>query len=130
MTLSKEHKKFAKQICVGYNPARDCGSDAEKASQWIMENTNKTDILYVQDEYTALAYYTNRKIILAPFNKTVFFNPKTTSMEQDGYYVYFEKQDKNERFPKTEEIANDQRFRLVELVENKEGVYIYEYKSI
>jgi len=109
-----------------YDPyIRTCDSDAQKASGWIMNNSDKDDIIYAQHEFPALAYYTNRKIILAPFDKERFFNKTVNHMNKQGYYVYFEEQKKNKNFPKVEEIKNDTRFELAKKIENKNDVYIY-----
>ncbi len=114
-----------------YSPyIRTCDSDAQRASSWIMENTDKTGIIYAQEEFTALAYYTDRKIILAPFNKTRFFDTTADYMAYPGYYIYFEKQNKTETFPKIQELEQDSRFDLVEIIKNKERVYIYNYEPL
>ncbi|MCX8194354.1 MAG: glycosyltransferase family 39 protein, partial [Candidatus Pacearchaeota archaeon] len=45
-----------------YNPyPRICETDAQKASEWIMENTNVDEVIYANHEFTALAYYTARR---------------------------------------------------------------------
>ncbi len=112
-----------------YNPyIRTCNSDPQEASKWIMTNTDQDDIIYAQEEFTALAYYTDRKIILAPFNKTRFFDQTANYMASSGYYIYFEKQGRNEMFPTIEEITEDLRFDLLEIIKNKEKIYIYKYE--
>ncbi len=117
-------------LFFAYDPyVRTCDSNAQKASEWIMNNSNKEYIIYAQHEFPALAYYTDREIVLAPFDKKRFFNKTRDYMKKPGYYVYFEEQKKNENFPEIEEIEDDSRFELVKKIENKNDVYIYEIIS-
>ncbi|MBD3354964.1 phospholipid carrier-dependent glycosyltransferase [Candidatus Woesearchaeota archaeon] len=117
-------------LFFAYDPyVRTCDSNAQKASEWIMNNSNKEDVIYAQHEFPALAYYTNRKIVLAPFDKKRFFNKTMNHMKKQGYYVYFEEQKNKDRFPKTEEIENDERFKLVKKIEDENEVYIYKIIS-
>ncbi len=51
-------------------------------------------------------------------------------MNKQGYYIYFEKQNKTENFPKIEEINNDLRFKLIEKIKNIEDIYIYKFYPI
>lgn len=111
-----------------YDPyPRICETDAQKASEWIMKKTDVGDVIYAQHEFTALAYYTNRTIILAPFNKTRFFDKEVAYMNTSGYYVYFEEQATMFDFPTPEEIEQDSRFKLIVKIKNKKEIYIYRY---
>jgi 4-amino-4-deoxy-L-arabinose transferase-like glycosyltransferase len=109
---------------------RTCDSDAQFTAKWIMNNTEQNKVLYAQEEFTALAYYTDRKIILAPFDKTRFLDKNASYMDLPGYYIYFEKQNRTESFPKIEEIDEDSRFKLIEILQNKEKIYVYWFKGL
>lgn len=108
-----------------YPYKRECSSDGETAAHWIMENTQKTDIIYAQENFPWLAYYTDRKIVLAPFDKNRFFDFNNKYMFSPGYYVYFEKQNTIPTYPNLDELRNDSRFRLVEKIKNNQTIYIY-----
>ena len=114
-----------------YNPyPRTCNSDPQLASAWIMNNTAQTDVIYTQEEFPALAYYTDRRIILAPFDKTRFLDTKNEYMNQPGYYVYFEMQNKTESFPKIEELNKDPRLKLIKTLNNIDKIYLYQYTPL
>lgn len=109
-----------------YTPyPRYCNTDAEFVSSWIMNNTKSTDVIYAQEDFPQLAYYTDRKVVLAPFDKTVFFDTNKNYMPHEGYYIYFERQNENSAFPSLDELKNDSRFILFEELDNNEGIFVF-----
>jgi len=113
-----------------YKPfTRICNHDAKAvAEDWIMNNTNKSAVIYTHDYFPYLGYYSNRTIIVAPFNKEVFFDKNSLYMKIPGYYLYFEDQEKrNPVVPSRAEIEKDPRFKLVNIFQNRKKIYIYAY---
>lgn len=85
----------------------DCNTSFTEVVDYI--NTQPMQTVYTHHYFTTFAYYTNKTIVIAPFNKTRFLDVQDDYMNSTGYYVYFKSQhDVWDDFAKPEEL--DSRF--------------------
>jgi len=97
-----------------------------KAALWIKNNTPSDTIIYNNYQYPPIAYYSERKVLLLPFNDVHGNIDKI--MQQPGYVVV-SSMAPPDREPNAEFLLNDNRFVLLEtFVDQDETIYIFGYK--
>ena len=98
-----------------------------QAGLWLKDNTSNDVLIYVNNNWPVIAYYSKREIMLLPLFKD--FSPDIDKvMNKNGYYVVIESS--KDRIPSLDFVLNDSRFQSIrDFGSGSDKVYLFFYNT-